>query len=194
MRRCIFHRRKLLKKNFNEQAGFHGNEEHFVNRDVLQTLEAKPNSTQDTADTFEQYLEMLYTVQAHVGALIAPVLNNFTSQTNSSLVHQMAQSIYYDLTGSTTASMGPFNYGMSFLGNRSTILTTSTNTTEIEIQKVHASLETIYSAMWVKSVNAANTTGFSAEQIYLASCLYTNDTSVYPPGFTTISEAGNSTT
>ena len=51
---------------------------------------------------FEQYLEIFYAIQTAIADTIRPVLNNITSQTNSTLIHQMADSIFYDLTRSTT--------------------------------------------------------------------------------------------
>ena len=146
-------------------------------RSILQTLNGQPNSTQEAADTFEQYLETLDSVQSLIGTLIAPVLSNYTTSINSSFIHQMAQSIYYDLTGSTVTMVGPFNYGMSFIGNQ------STNSTG----QAWTAMETLYTRMWFKAVTAANTTGLLAEQSYLSECLNTDDTSVYPPGFTTVS-------
>ena len=175
--------------------------------DTLQTLNGQgggstgADSAQNPAAVFQQYLEALHTVQVNIGVIIAPVLNNITSQTNSTVIHQMAQSIYYDLTGSTTALMGPFNYGMSFLGKISNATTTSstgqsinnttTNGTASDTAKLYTTLESIYTAMWVKTLTAANSTGLFAQEVYLAGCLNTNDTSVYPPGFTAASKGGS---
>ena len=113
----------------------------------------------------------------------------------------MAKSIYYDLTGSTIALIGPFNYGMSFLSNTSNTTTTSltsqrgkkttTNNTISDTKELSTTLEGIYAGMWVKALTAANLTGLFAKQLYLTGCLNTNETSVFPLEFTAIDKSGN---
>ena len=149
------------------------------------------NSTQDAAAVFEQYLEVFTMLQASIAALISPVLHSVTSQTNLTIVHQMAESIYYDLIGSTTSLDGPFNYGQSFLPNitNMTIVQNNTTVTLGNITEIVTTLEEIYGAMWVQALTAANSTGLYAQQVHIASLLCTNDTSVYPSGFTTIDKS-----
>lgn len=151
-------------------------------------------TSQDSTAVFQQYLQTLHTVQSSVAALIAPVLNNLTSQSNSTLVHQMAQSIYYDLTGSTTVLVGPFNYGMSFLGNiTGTTGQGENNATSNATAEFEATIKNIYTSMWGQALTAANATGIYGQQVYLAGCLSTNDSSVYPATFTTASQGINTT-
>ena len=202
---------------FQAQQGYDSVDAHWqivpgVNKrsDPIQALDGQgggstnKNSPQDPSDIFRQYLEVLQIVKTGIGAAIAPVLNNITSQTKSVFIHQMALSIYYDLTGSTTSLVGPFNYGISFLGNISNMTTTSstgqggenapTNGNASDIAEYYMAVESVYAAMWVDALTAANSTGLLAEQAYLVGCVNTNDTSVYPPGFTTVSKGGNSGT
>ena len=143
--------------------------------DVLQQISGQseqPDSPEDSTAVFQSYLGLLHSTQATLGTFIAPVLNNLTAGSNSTLVHQMALSIYYDLTGSTTILSGPFNYGMSFVGN-------SSNATS----EVATGIKNIYASMWAQALVAANSSGLYAQQIYLAESLYTNDSSVLPAGF-----------
>lgn len=142
----------------------------------LSALDGSSDTT--PAATFEQYLELYYAAQSVVQTAVRPVLNNITAQTNSTLVHQMADSIYYDLTGSTTALIGPFNNGMSFLDK---------NLTDPSVANLTNAVQKIYVGMYVKAYLAANATGAFEQQLQLASILNTNDTSIYPPGFTTVS-------
>ena len=136
----------------------------------------QPSDPQNSAATFQSYFALLHSTQAATGALIAPILNNLTSESNSTLVHQMALSIYYDITGSTTQLIGPWNNGMSFLSND----TTSNNITNSE---VGAQITKIYTSMWTQAIIAANSSGLWDQQVFLTQSLYTNDTSVVPAGF-----------
>lgn len=132
----------------------------------------QPSDPQDSTAIFQTYFALLHSTQAATGDVIAPILNNLTSQSNSTLIHQMALSIYYDLTGSTTQLVGPFNNGMSYLGN-------STNTTS----EVVVGITQIYASMWTQAITAANSSGILDQQVFLTQSLYTNDTSVMPTGF-----------
>ena len=148
---------------------------------------ANPNAAADTQSaTFEQYLMIFYAAQTTVQTAIRPILNNITSQTNSTLVHQMADSIYYDLTGSTTALIGPFNYGMSFMGNVSTKTGADTNSNATNTAAFIEVVESIYIGMWTSAFSAANSTGVFEQMLSIASKLDTNDTSVYPANWLTV--------
>lgn len=158
----------------------------LTGRSNLQALDASSSvaPAQTPRETFSMYLELLTAAQAIVGAAINPGLHNVTSQTNNSLVHQMAASIYYDLTGSTTVLLGPFNYGLNFLGNMSTSQAAGKTSTS-NMTRSMTTLESIYTHMWLDAVAAANSTGIFQEMIHIAGCLNTNDTSVMPSGFMT---------
>lgn len=146
-----------------------------------------PNAAADTSSaTFEQYLMLFYAAQTTVQTAIRPILNNITSQTNSTLVHQMADSIYYDLTGSTTALIGPFNYGMSFTGNVSTKAGADKNSNTTDTTAFITMVESIYTGMWTSAFYAANSTGVYEQMLAIASVLDTNDTSVYPANWLTV--------
>ena len=84
----------------------------------------KSTTEQDLADEFQLYFYTLCAIEAKISDLVAPVLNKITAQTDSIFIHNMAQSVLYDITGSTTRLAGPFNFGMSYLGN----LTNTTST------------------------------------------------------------------
>ena len=159
---------------------------------TLEVVSGQPGSpgagiVQDSTAVYQQYYQSLLTVQSSIGALIAPVLNNITSGSNSTLIHQMALSIYYDLTGSTTLLVGPFNNGMSYLDKNVTSLPSqgTHNATSNTTAQFFSVIENIYGSLYVKAFTAANSTGLYAEQLYLAECLYTSDTSMYPAGFNT---------
>lgn len=153
----------------------------------LSDLSASSSTSSTTEDQtpaalFEQYLTLYYAIQTAISTTVRPVLDNLTSHTNNTLIHQMADSVYYDITGSTTALIGPFNNGMSFMNNK-TIPANATNLVK--------TLESVYARMWMKALTAANSTGMYGQQIYLASILNANDTSVYPPGWTTVAPHGS---
>ena len=147
----------------------------------LSDLNGSPstNSTGDQAPAalFAQYFDLYLATQTAISNTVRPILDNITHNSNSTLVHQMADSVYYDITGSTTALIGPFNNGMSFINNK-TIPANATNLVK--------AMESVYSGLWMKALMAANSTGMYGQQIYLASILNTNDTSVYPPGYSTV--------
>ena len=148
---------------------------------------SRASSTSSTEDPtpaalFAQYLSLYYAIQTSISTAVRPVLDNLTSHTNNTIIHQMADSVYYDITGSTTALIGPFNNGMSFVNNK----TIPANATDFV-----KTLESVYARMWMKALTAANSTGMYGQQIYLAGILNANDTSVYPPGWTTVAPHGS---
>ena len=178
----------LLMKRFHElnQYGKRG-----VQLEQLTGTTGNQGSTQNSQAEFINCINALAIVQDSIEGLLTPTLKTLVAKyNNNTFINTMAQSVYLDLTGSTTSLIGPFNYGMSYMNTSVTDTAPSANSANTTVQPFLV-LQKIYTEMWVEANKAANSTGLLTQQATLVGYLQTNDTSLYPANFQTVNQNAN---
>jgi len=145
--------------------------------------------------SFQNQYTAFQIAQANISAAIFPVLNEITDGSNSTLVYNLAWSIWAELIASTDYVSGPCSHGLHAFDAIEDEYAKANHLSEDDPQMmrflaVTAVLADLYEYGWAESVKAANKTGLLADFAILTRNLAVEDPSVPPAGFwTTVSGA-----
>lgn len=159
-----------------------------------QSASGQNNSMEAFKAQFQTYAATYDAVQANITALIVPFLSTFVQSTNDSMMHDIAWSVYSQLTGSDIIVAGPFMYGMHCLDSLEeqyfkerniSSNATSFDETTTDYLAYHQVLLDTYTSTLSNATAAVNQTGLLSELARLTTFLMPEDESIALPGWYT---------